>query len=96
MISPPVSAMPTRIFPRPKCFSATSRERTAHQLSAAQPERIGMDDSPRRTQRGTATTEDSEYLPQRRKGRKENSYSNLALFAPWREESPSLRFFLWS
>src|SRR5262245_33488179 len=39
-------------------------------------------------------TEDSEYIPQRRKGRKENSYPNLALLAPWREKFPSPGCFL--
>ena len=35
MISPPASATPTRRFPRPKCFSATSRERTEHEHTDA-------------------------------------------------------------
>src|SRR5882724_7596519 len=38
MILPPASATLTRKFPRPKCFSATSKERTAHEHSDSQTE----------------------------------------------------------
>ena len=38
MISPPASATPTRTFPRPKCFSAISRKRTASMSTAAHSE----------------------------------------------------------
>jgi hypothetical protein len=37
----------------------------------------------------------SDYLPQRRKGRKEkNIYPNLAFLAPWREKCPNPRCFV--
>src|SRR5262249_53348693 len=38
MISPRVSETPTRTSPRPRCFSVTSRERTAHEYTDSETE----------------------------------------------------------
>jgi hypothetical protein len=101
---PKVPAVPDVEEKKARSNKAQSAERKGHRAATSQPSSHRHFTTEGREEPSTAKPQpkESEYLPQRRKacperrrrGRKENSYPNLALFAPWREESPSLRCFL--